>query len=76
MDEYRPITCAQHSQYELYAMHQTSVLVSYGSDRRAITGIITDIYSSKTGEFLKFKTLDSETLEIRLDQINDCQPQK
>jgi len=70
-DEYRPVSCGLHSEYELLAMRRTPVTVQYRDDsgaERHFRGKVVDLFTRDGGEFM---VLEGETgrVEIRLDRI-------
>ena len=70
-EDYRPISCDLHSEYELLAMHRTPVTVQYLDEAGAeqhFQGIITDLFTRDGAEYMKLEAGD-EVREVRLDRI-------
>ncbi len=70
-DDYRPISCDQHSEYELLAMHRTPVTVQYLDDNGAewhFQGRITDLFTRDGAEYMRLEG-EEGVLEVRLDRI-------
>jgi len=70
-NDYEPISCDLHSEYELLAMHRTPVTVQYLDDDGAeqhFQGSVTDIFTRDGAEYMRLQGKDG-TLEVRLDRI-------
>lgn len=73
MNDYRPIACALHDEYELAIMHKKVVTLEWRDEqgrehRRRVLPL--DIRVRDGAEYLLAKTLDKkEELCIRLDRI-------
>ncbi|MCG8427118.1 MAG: Rho-binding antiterminator [Chromatiales bacterium] len=68
MSDYTPIPCAIHSEYELLAMHRSSVEIIC-SDKSTQKGKVIDIVTSQGAEYLVLETADGQQQRIRLDHI-------
>ncbi|RTZ71934.1 MAG: transcriptional antiterminator, Rof [Gammaproteobacteria bacterium] len=70
-NDYQPISCDLHSEYELLAMHRKPVTVQYLDDQGAeqhFQGIIKDLVTRDGAEYMQLEGEDG-TLEVRLDRI-------
>lgn len=75
--DYRPISCAAHSEYELWCMHRRRLRLAWrrgdGSDhageRRAL-----DMLTRAGEELLVVEDADGSREEIRLDRITRAEP--
>ncbi|MES9858456.1 MAG: Rho-binding antiterminator [Sedimenticola sp.] len=67
MNDYQPISCKLHSQYELLAMQQRTINLLL--KERSLVGKIQDIFTRKRVEYLVLQMTDENTQEIRLDSI-------
>ncbi len=71
-DDYTPISCDLHSEYELLALHRTPVTLHYRDEEGAeqhLQGRVTDVFTRDGAEFLRLET-EAGTAEIRLDRID------
>ncbi|MCK5336575.1 MAG: transcriptional antiterminator, Rof [Gammaproteobacteria bacterium] len=69
---YQPIECGLHSEYELAIMHKERVILSWiGINNKTQTETVEpiDIMVRDKQEFLKVRTENNKTNEIRLDKI-------
>ncbi|MCW8826791.1 MAG: Rho-binding antiterminator [Gammaproteobacteria bacterium] len=69
MSDYTPITCAQHSEYELMAMHRNSVMLRVVGASEDITGTVVDITTRSGCEYMVLLLAGGEKREVRLDLI-------
>lgn len=71
-DNYIPIECGLHSEYELAIMHKT-LCTLYWIDACNVKNnalvIAVDLFNRDKQEFLRVKTTDNIIHEIRLDKI-------
>ena len=70
-NDYQPISCDLHSEYELLAMHRTPVVVQYRDEdgtENHFQGRVIDVSTRQDGEYLKLEG-EETTVEIRLDRI-------
>ena len=70
-DDYKPVSCDQHSEYELLALHRTPVTVQYLDDEgveQHFQGSVTDVFTRDGAEYMKLEG-EGGTLEVRLDRI-------
>ncbi len=69
--DYRPISCDLHSEYELLAMHGTPVTVQYldgeGAEQH-FHGRIADLFTRDGAEFMRLEGKEG-VVEVRLDRI-------
>jgi len=71
-EDYRPVACALHSEYELLAMHRTPVRLHVIDDRGAkniAAGIVQDLLTRQGGEYLVLLDTENNSHEFRLDRI-------
>ncbi|MET0086658.1 MAG: Rho-binding antiterminator [Sedimenticola sp.] len=68
MSDYRPIPCAQHSEYELLAMHHTPVQITLADSGERLAGTIADISVREGAEYILLDQVN-EQIEIRMDRI-------
>ena len=79
IDNYIPIDCGLHSEYELAIMHKTKINLSWiDSDNLKHTESVMpiDLVIKTKQEFLKIQTQDNKINEIRLDKIIEFIPIK
>jgi transcriptional antiterminator Rof (Rho-off) len=70
-DEYKPVSCDQHSEYELLALHHDLVTVQYLDEsgvEQHFQGRVMDVFTRDHAEYLRLEG-ESGTLEVRLDRI-------
>ena len=76
-DRYQPVACEVHSEYELLAMHNSSVMLT-GTDiqgkPRQFECVVKDIQTRQGAEYLVV-THDGFNHEFRLDQIDSIKRQ-
>ena len=71
-ENYIPIECGLHSEYELAIMHKRKVnLIWLNANNEEQSEIVepVDIFSKNKQEFLKIRTAENNTHKIRLDKI-------
>jgi len=71
-DDYIPIDCGLHSEYELAIMHKKKgKLTWYNSNhlKEIQTVEPIDIFTQDKKEYLKIRGLDNSVFDIRLDKI-------
>lgn len=75
MTDYHPIDCGLHSQYELWIMHRTRILLHWDQDGKEYEGLAlpVDIRTLPDGEYLFLEEQDGQ-IRIRLDRIISAQP--
>lgn len=76
-NNYTPIECGLHSEYELAIMHKTKSILHWidaNNDKRIATVIPVDLFIRNKREYLKLTTDTNDILEIRLDKIIQLQP--
>jgi transcriptional antiterminator Rof (Rho-off) len=71
--EYRPIACALHEQYQLAALRGEPLQISWvdesqGSMQRVLR--VLDVFTRDRAEYLTGVTLTGEEYRIRLDRIS------
>lgn len=72
MSDYTPISCADHTLYELWIMHRQTLRVTWripgkGQHRAHLRPL--DLVTREGQEFLVAETPDGVTLELRLDYL-------
>lgn len=69
-DDYQPVACSLHSEYELMAMHRDQIQLEYseGQQQYSVTGQVIDLVTRNGAEFLCI-TSAGQQLQIRLDHI-------
>ncbi|MEJ1296100.1 MAG: Rho-binding antiterminator [Candidatus Sedimenticola sp. (ex Thyasira tokunagai)] len=70
MNDYQPISCKLHSEYELLAIRQKTVYLQLAGKHERLMGKILDIYTRERVEYLLLETASGDSHEIRLDSIN------
>ncbi len=71
--DYQPVSCDLHSQYELLAQHRATVTIHYQDEQGAeqhFHGRVVDVYTHDGAEFMKLENEAGETLTVRLDRID------
>ena len=74
MTDYTPVSCAQHSEYELMAMHRKRVTLHFVESDRRVVGRIVDIFTHNSAEYMVLMLDDNQRKEIRLDSIKSAIP--
>lgn len=77
MGAYQPISCALHSQYELWIMRRQPLQLRWRDKQgEQHTGSVMpkDIHTRTGEEFLVLDQEDGTRLELRLDRIISAQP--
>ncbi len=76
-DQYTPINCDRHSQYELAIMHRTPLQLVWrdaiGLDH-VCTVVPIDLKTEQGEEFLLAQDHTGQAIRIRLDRIMTAQP--
>jgi len=76
MSAYQPVPCGVHSEYELLAMHQARVRLTYVGDdavSRTVGGRVLDVMTRDQAEYLLLAVAGEKRLSIRLDKIRSYQ---
>lgn len=77
MSDYQPVSCASHSEYEVWILHGERLRVRWhdgdGLERTEILRPL-DVETRHGEEYLVARTLDDEPRRIRLDRIASVQP--
>jgi len=72
MTDYRPISCALYSQYELAILHRTALRLRW-RDGNGVTHLeiltLEDLETRGGEEFLLAHTRAGETVRVRLDRV-------
>ena len=75
MNDYRPVDCARHSEYELAIMQQRQLQLTW-HDRQGASRSETvkpvDLFARGGAEFLRVTRAGEQEEEIRLDRIIAC----
>jgi len=69
--DYQPVSCGQHSEYELLAMRRTPVTLQYLDDagvERHFQGRVTDVFTRAGAEYMALEAKE-RVLMVRLDRI-------
>ncbi len=72
MKPYHPISCALHSQYELWIMHADNIVIDYrqaDAEDCQVSGIGIDLMTRHGEEFIVVQATDDSSVTIRLDHI-------
>lgn len=72
-DDYTPVSCATHSDYELAIMHKQKLTLTWQDESGKIRTeevMPLDIVTKNRAEFLVVKTIKNESVRMRLDHIN------
>ncbi len=75
--DYRPIDCELYSQYEVYILHRTPLLVDMATPEGMLHGIhctATDLQTRDGGEFICLRGPAGETRWVRLDGLLSVRP--
>jgi len=75
-DDYIPIACGQHSEYELAIMHKQTLRIVWQDpkqEQHTLLTIPTDIVTRDHAEFLLVTDTTGNQLELRLDKIINAQ---
>ena len=71
-DDYQPISCGLHSEYERLAMSREEVSLSHvdeqGCESR-LRGRVEDVFTRQGAEYLRLRLADGEIRDLRLDRI-------
>lgn len=76
-DDYIPIDCGLHSQYELAIMQQTKTVIRWIDDQQIQhdeTIEPLDLITRNKKEYMTVKTGNNEIIDIRLDKIIQFKP--
>ena len=75
-DEYKPISCDQHSQYELWIMRRQQIKLAWHEDdiTRIARVMPVDVRADNGVEYLYFETGDASGDRVRLDHIVEAEP--
>jgi len=72
-DNYEPIDCGLHSEYELLAMHRSRIKLAYhtvsGKSLQA-EGRVIDVQTRDRAEYMVLDTAGQSPLAVRLDRIH------
>ena len=72
-DDYQPIACGLHSEYELLAMHRAAIRLSIrdaAGGVEKIQGRVIDVKTRDKGEYMVLESIDgAQQREIRMDRI-------
>jgi len=71
-DDYKPIECGLHSEYELAIMHKSKIQLIWIDDdgqELCVLAEPVDLMTREKQEYLKILTENNSLLEIRLDKI-------
>ncbi|MGD8515207.1 MAG: Rho-binding antiterminator [Granulosicoccaceae bacterium] len=75
-DDYTPISCASHSEYELCIMHRQRLRLTWrdetGAQRVGVVSPV-DLITRERVEYLLVKDEHGEQKQIRLDKIIEAQ---
>jgi transcriptional antiterminator Rof (Rho-off) len=74
-DDYKPVSCATHSEYELAIMHRQKLQLHWhnkAGNERVEEVTPTDMITRNQAEYLLVKTNKHSLIEIRLDRIFSC----
>lgn len=69
MSDYTPISCAQHSEYELMAMQRQMVELKLVESKETMVGRLVDIRARRGAEYMILLLEDGQKSEVRLDHI-------
>jgi len=78
-DDYIPIECGLHSEYELAIMHQTKLRLTWknkSNEEQIETILPIDLIVNNKQEYLKILSANNKVREIRLDKIITYTPEK
>jgi transcriptional antiterminator Rof (Rho-off) len=67
-NDYQPIACSTHSEYELMAMHRKRVEIT-GTNGTVVAGTVVDVVTANGAEYLCLELSPGNIQNIRLDQI-------
>lgn len=76
-DDYLPVSCEQHSEYELAVMHGQVLHITWQDRHGQIQSMPLkpcDLFSEQKSEYLSARGLHGEDKKIRLDKIIRAQP--
>ena len=76
MTDYRPVSCAMHSELELAIMHCRFLQLTWREDNVLHHRVVKplDLLTLNHEEFLIGKDKDGATLKVRLDAIRQFEP--
>ncbi len=72
MDDYQPVSCGLHSEYERLAMRRADVSLVHVDDQggeQQLRGRIEDVFTRQGAEYLRLRLADGEIRDLRLDRI-------
>ncbi|MGD2119638.1 MAG: Rho-binding antiterminator [Chromatiales bacterium] len=69
-NDYQPVACSLHSEYELLAMHRETVALECNDTQlpHTLTGMVIDLVTRDGAEYLCLDT-DNGMQQVRLDRI-------
>jgi len=76
-DDYKPIDCGLHSEYELAIMHKAKCELRWRDSENIIQTCISwpvDLIVRQKQEFLLIKIAQGDSMKIRLDKIEQLKP--
>lgn len=76
-DEYKPISCALYSQFELWIMHGEKIRLAWHTEDSItrIERVVPKDVRAETGvEYLYFRDTHNKSARIRLDRIVEATP--
>ena len=71
-DEYKPISCALYSQFELWIMHGEQIKLAWHTEdgvTRIERVVPKDVRAEAGVEYLYFHDMNSKSARVRLDRI-------
>ncbi|WP_456372636.1 transcriptional antiterminator, Rof [Thiolapillus sp.] len=71
-DDYSPIPCGLHSEYELLAMRRARVVLVHVDERgqeQQLQGRVEDVFTRQGAEYLRLALAGGEIVDLRLDRI-------
>lgn len=76
-DNYKPIDCGLHSEYELLAMHRSRIGLTYhagSGETLQQEGRVIDVLTRNRAEYLVLERAGQMPLAVRLDRIHSFVP--
>jgi len=76
-DQYKPVSCAIHSEYELAIMHNQSLHITWqdsNNEHQTLFAIPDDLFTRDHAEYLLITDVTGTQLELRLDKILEAIP--
>ena len=76
-DEYKPISCALYSQFELWIMHGDQIRLAWHAEdnvTRMERVVPRDVRAEKGVEYLYFHDMNTNSSRVRLDRILEASP--